>query len=79
MFKIGDVVEFGGEEGAVSDIHTSKNNSYFPIEVKFKSFSTLFTAKGHYLIGHTKPLLNFVSRSEEYITVDGIKYKRVES
>lgn len=61
IFKLGDVVEFGGMIGEVVDVD---RNPHFPILCKFNSGTETFTADGKLLKYHTKPLLNFVSRQK---------------
>ena len=80
-FSKGDIVEFGGIEGVVIN---DKENVKYKIKVKLTidectSYFVYFTADGMLFMYHTKPLLNLIKRPDDEITVDGVKYKRIES
>lgn len=77
-FQVGDIVEFGGEEGVISRI---QNNEEYCIYVDTISNNHEFTIDGKYFINHTKPLLNFVSRPKKtrLVMKYPVLYKRVDN
>lgn len=72
-FQVGDIVEFGGVEGIVTEV----NKQYkYPVWVKFSESEggTSFTLDGRYCTNHTKPLLNLVSRKEKRVVKSEVYY-----
>lgn len=62
-FQVGDIVEYGGAEGVVTDV--SESEKEFPVLVNFNNFFRSFTKEGMFEVFHTEPLLKLVSRPKK--------------
>ena len=65
-FQIGDIVEYGGVEGTITEIN---KKCTYPIFSMFGDPKTVytFTMDGKFDVGHTKPLLSFVRRPKKKV------------
>ena len=67
-FQVGDICEFGGVEGVVTEVLKAPEHEY---PVTWKTFcdehEAGFTLDGNFCSWHTKPLLNFIRRPKKKV------------
>lgn len=69
IFKVGDIVEFGGNQGVViSDTATPPHQilAEFDADTPTATYH-YFTSDGRFSVKHTKPLLNLVERPKKKV------------
>ena len=80
-FQVGDICEFGGVEGVVTEVLKAPEHEY---PVIWKTFcdehEAGFTLDGNFCSWHTKPLLNFIRRPKKKVkkTVEIVTWVEVD-